>query len=160
MARKRTDLSEAMEDYLEAIYHISNEEKGGARPGLIAQRMKVHKSTVTIALRHLHALSLISYSPYQEVHLTVEGFRHAESVIRRHDLFRRFLLDVLEVEPVLAEKTACRLEHALPQQIVERFTLFVDEYLETKSNSDAKKESSAPIREKQEGPSVFHGHIY
>ena len=132
MTKKTADLSEAMEDYLEAIYHISREEGGGVKPGLIAQRMKVHKSTVTIALRNLDALKLINYSPYHEVHLTVEGFHRAESVIYRHKIFYRFLHDVLEIETDLAEKTACRLEHALPPQIVERFATFVNDILNSK----------------------------
>ena len=124
-ARKQTRLSEAMEDYLEAIYHISAEEGGGVKPGLVANRLGVHKSTVTIALRQLDALKMVSYSPYQEVHLTIEGFKHAESVIKRHDVFYRFLKDVLEVDDELAEKTACRLEHALPPEIVDRFVDYV-----------------------------------
>ena len=41
-------LSANMEDYLEAIYHIS-EEKQAARAKDIADRVKVNKSTVTVA---------------------------------------------------------------------------------------------------------------
>jgi len=124
-AQKPTRLSEAMEDYLEAIYHISAEEGGGVKPGLIASRLGVHKSTVTVALRHLEALKMISYSPYQEVHLTVDGFKHAESVIKRHEIFYQFLKEVLEVDDALAEAAACRLEHALPPEIVDRFVEYV-----------------------------------
>lgn len=131
--RKQTPLSETMEDYLEAIYHISAEE-GGVKPGRIATRLGVHKSTVTIALRHLEALKMISYSPYQEVHLTVAGFKHAESVIKRHEVFYRFLKDVLEVDDSLAEQTACRLEHALPPEIVDRFVDYVRDQVTRKQN--------------------------
>jgi len=123
--RKQASLSDTMEDYLEAIYHISAEEGGGVKPGLIANRLGVHKSTVTIALRQLETLKMISYSPYQEVHLTVDGFKHAESVIKRHEVFYRFLKDVLDVNDELAEATACRLEHALPAEIVDRFVDYV-----------------------------------
>ena len=133
-ARKHTQLSEAMEDYLEAIYHISVEEGGGVKPGLISSRLGVHKSTVTIALRQLDSLKLISYSPYQEVHLTVEGFKHAESVIKRHKVFYHFLKDVLEIDHELAEHTACRLEHALPAEIVDRFVDYVHEQVALKKN--------------------------
>ena len=125
MTRKQTRVSETMEDYLEAIYHISEEEGCGVKPGLIASRLGVHKSTVTVALRHLDALKLICYSPYQEVHLTVDGFKHAESIIKRHEVFYRFLKEVLEVDDELAEKTACRMEHALPTEIVDRFVDYV-----------------------------------
>jgi len=131
-ARKQTHISEAMEDYLEAIYHISAEKGGGVKPGLISSRLGVHKSTVTIALRHLDTLKLICYSPYQEVHLTVEGFKHAESVIKRHEVFYRFLKEVLDVDNETAEKTACRLEHALPTEIVDRFVEYVSSQIALK----------------------------
>ena len=123
--RKLARLSEAMEDYLEAIYHISSDQGGGVKPGLIANRLGVHKSTVTIALRQLETLKMISYSPYQEVHLTVIGFKHAESVIKRHEVFYHFLKDVLDIDDELAEATACRLEHALPAEIVDQFVEYV-----------------------------------
>jgi len=135
-ARKQTNISETMEDYMEAIYHISAEEGGGVKPGLISSRLGVHKSTVTVALRHLDALKLISYSPYQEVHLTVEGFKHAESIIRRHEVFYRFLKEVLEVDGTLAEKTACRMEHALPVEIVDRFVEYVSKQIALKQSTE------------------------
>jgi DtxR family Mn-dependent transcriptional regulator len=121
-----------MEDYLEAIYHISHEQGGGVKPGLISLRLGVHKSTVTIALRQLDRMKLISYSPYQEVHLTVDGFKHAESVIKRHTVFFHFLRDVLDIETDLAERTACRLEHALPPEIVDQFVIYVHNEMERK----------------------------
>jgi DtxR family Mn-dependent transcriptional regulator len=134
--QKQTRLSEAMEDYLEAIYHIASEGGGGVKPGFIASRLDVHKSTVTIALRHLEALKMISYSPYREVHLTVLGFKHAESVIQRHEVFYRFLKDVLGVDNMLAEKAACRLEHALPTEIVNRFVDYVQAQVSHKQKAD------------------------
>ena len=138
-ARKQTCLSEAMEDYLEAIYHISAEECGGVKPGLIASRLGVHKSTVTVALRQLDAQKLICYTPYQEVHLTVEGFKHAESIIKRHNVFYRFLKEVLEIDDLLAETVACRLEHALPTEIVDKFVEYVQTQvsLKQKDNDDS-----------------------
>jgi len=137
--RRNSQLSEAMEDYLEAIYHISHEQGGGVKPGLISLRLGVHKSTVTIALRQLDHMKLISYSPYQEVHLTVDGFKHAESVIKRHNVFFHFLRDVLEIETELAERTACRLEHALPAEIVDRFVTYVHDEIEKKREKNLAK---------------------
>ena len=131
-AHKQSHLSETMEDYLEVIYHISSEVKGGVKPGQIAIRLGVHKSTVTIALRHLAALKMISYSPYQEVHLTVDGFKQAEMIIKRHEVFHLFLKDVLGVDDALAEQTACRLEHALPAEIVDRFVEYVHDQVTLK----------------------------
>lgn len=118
--RKRPEQSEAMEDYLKTIYQIADEEGEGVKPGFIAKRLNVHKSTVTIALRNLETQGLINYSPYQEIHLTVKGFKHAEDIMKRHAVVYNFLKNTLKIENELAEQTACRLEHILPNEIIQR----------------------------------------
>ena len=52
-------LSSNMEDYLEAIFHISK-EKQAARAKDIADRLMVNKSSVTGALRSLSEKGLVN----------------------------------------------------------------------------------------------------
>ena len=65
-------LSSNMEDYLEAIYHISS-EKQAARAKDISDRLKVNKSSVTGALRSLSEKGLVNYAPYDIITLTAVG---------------------------------------------------------------------------------------
>jgi DtxR family Mn-dependent transcriptional regulator len=116
-----------MEDYLEAIYHLQQEHRE-ARSCQIAERMGVHKSTVSTALRHLGELELVHYRPYQAVTLTRQGRRKAESVVCRHRVICQFLQEVLGVEEKEAEENACRMEHAFSPDVFERFVRFVGEY--------------------------------
>jgi DtxR family Mn-dependent transcriptional regulator len=118
-------LSASMEDYLEAIFHIVL-EKQVARVKDIAGRLKVHKSSVTAALRNLANHKLINYAPYDMVTLTPQGTTLAQDIVRRHEALRDFFVKVLTIEEHLAEEVACRMEHAIPRVIVDRLILFSD----------------------------------
>ncbi len=122
----RTDkhLSASLEDYLEAIYHIV-EAKQAARAKDIVERLGVHNSSVTQALRSLSEKGLVNYAPYDLVTLTEEGQVVAANVVDRHQALRSFLIEVLGLDPETAEADACRLEHDVSQQVVERLRLFM-----------------------------------
>lgn len=122
-------LSASMEDYLEAILLLERQNRV-ARVTDIATLLEVAKPSVTSALSHLKRLGLLRHRPYSPVRLTAKGRRRAEEVARRHEVLKSFLVDVLAVEPAKAEKAACRVEHAVGSEIVERlmqFTRFVED---------------------------------
>jgi len=73
-------LTEALEDYLEAIYDIIS-NKGGVRVKNISERLKVRNSSVTAALRSLKEAQFINYEPYGVISLTPSGYR--EGVVSR-----------------------------------------------------------------------------
>jgi DtxR family Mn-dependent transcriptional regulator len=80
---------------------------------------------VTGALRVLAHKGLINYAPYDIITLTPEGKRISEQVVRRHKALRDFFVKVLLLEPDLADKAACKMEHGLPVEILVRLTRFV-----------------------------------
>lgn len=116
-------LSESLEDYLEAIYHIERDARV-ARAGDIASRLGVSRPSVTGALRLLAERELIHYAPYSNITLTPEGRRVAAAVARRHGILRDFLEKVLSVPPDDAERAACRMEHVLEAPVMSRFLEF------------------------------------
>ena len=115
-----------LEDYLEAIFNLSRFDRG-ARSRDIAEALNVHKSTVTSALRALAQMRLVNYAPYEAVTLTEEGLKVAKDVVQRHETLKGFFTDVLDVEPEMAEKAACGMEHSMPREIVEKLALFAVE---------------------------------
>lgn len=117
-------LTASLEDYLEAIYHIM-EQKPAALPKDIAKEMNVRSSSVTGALHALSERGLVNYEPYEVITLTPEGEAAAEDVVKRHVALRNFFVKVLCVDESDAEDAACKLEHAVPQNIRERFVKFV-----------------------------------
>jgi DtxR family Mn-dependent transcriptional regulator len=118
-------LSASLEDYLEAIYHIS-EEKRAAKSKDISARLGVNKSSVTGALKALSKRGLVNYAPYDIITLTPEGLAGAESITRRHEVFSEFLESILGVGQEEAERNACRVEHALSSDIVNRLRQFME----------------------------------
>ncbi|VAW41373.1 hypothetical protein MNBD_DELTA04-599 [hydrothermal vent metagenome] len=116
-------LSASLEDYIEAIYNIVA-EKEVARGKDIAARLSVSGASVTEAVRSLAKKGLINYAPYEAISLTDTGRRAAEDVVRRHNALKRFFVSVLAVDKDLAEQGACRVEHAAPQEIIDRIISF------------------------------------
>lgn len=118
-------LTASLEDYLEAIFHIIA-EKQAVRPKDIAKRLRVSNSSVTGALRSLADKKLINYAPYDVIALTADGRKVAKDVVRRHETLRDFFVRVLAVEYAEADEAACRMEHAIPKTILERFIDFAN----------------------------------
>ena len=118
-------LTATLEDYLETISRLIV-AKGSARVRDIAESLSVHKSTVTTALQSLCEKKLISYSPYEKATLTLLGWSVAQQIVRRHEVVSRFLSEVLAVRKDVAEENACRIEHAIDREVLDRLLRFVD----------------------------------
>lgn len=112
-------VTHALEDYLKAIYQLSEE----ARPVIsarIAAETGVSPSTIFATLRRLAKEGYVTINRRKEIHLTSEGKRVAENIVRRHFLTERFLTDLLGLDWVKAHQEAHRLEHAISQDVEER----------------------------------------
>ncbi len=125
---KENTLTASQEDYLAAIYHIS-EEKMAARAKDIAKYLDVRASSVTGALRTLGGLELVNYAPYDLITLTDKGRKAAKDIVRRHSALKQFFINVLGIDKKQAEDAACKMEHTIPKEIVERLVKY-SEYVE------------------------------
>jgi len=114
-----------MEDYLEVIYHLERERRI-ARVRDIANRLGVKMSSVTSALKSLGARGLIQYDPHQYISLTTRGVETAREIVRKHEVLKRFLVKVLQVDGSAAEDNACRIEHHLDPEVIEKLVRFVE----------------------------------
>lgn len=121
----REALSSNMEDYLEAIFHISA-EKQAARAKDIAERLKVNKSSVTGALRSLSEKGYVNYAPYDIITLTAAGQVLAKDVVRRHETLKDFFVKILLIDDAEAEEASCKVEHAISETILDRMINFVE----------------------------------
>jgi len=108
-----------LEDYLKAIYQLSEEAKPviAAR---IAVETGVSASTIFATLRRLAKEGYVTINRRKEIHLTSDGKRVAENIVRRHFLTERFLTDLLGLDWVKAHQEAHRLEHAISQEVEDR----------------------------------------
>jgi len=116
-------LSESMEDYLEIIYRLE-EKKGFARTSDISSFFGHKPSSVTGMLQKLDEQALVNYEKYRGVTLTAKGKQLAKDVSRRHETLVSFL-KVLGIDKEIAEEDACRIEHAVHKETIERLRKFV-----------------------------------
>ncbi len=122
------ELTESLEDYLEAIFRVIMKNQV-ARPKDILKQMNVAGGSLTGALRILAKRKLINYVPYELITLTSQGAVIAERVFRRHEQLRNFLCGVLQVEYSAADAAACKMEHVIPTDIIDklvRFAAFIE----------------------------------
>lgn len=119
MPKKRNFMGESLEDYTEAIYEL--EKKNGlARVTDISNRLSVSKPSVTEALSILKEKGIIIYSPYKPINLTPKGKSLAKKIKKKHDILRDFLEKILKVESEKAKIYACKMEHILEKEMVDR----------------------------------------
>lgn len=119
------ELSASQEDYLEAIYNIS-QEKQAAKSKDIALALGVRAPSVTSALRHLLSLGLVNYAPYDLITLTSKGEKIAQDIVKRHQALNKFFTTVLGVDPAEADEAACKMEHVVSKLILERLIQYAD----------------------------------
>lgn len=117
-------LSSHMEDYLEAIYFLTQVQPE-AHAAQIADNLGVKRASVTSALRLLSDKGLINYQPYKGITLTPEGLRLGEEVARRHAILKRFIRDILGMPGDQAEEIACKMEHVTNPAFMHRMVEFI-----------------------------------
>ena len=91
----------------------------------LAARLGIQPASVTGMVKRLADMSLVSYTPYGAVTLIAEGRHAALSVIRRHRLIERFLVDTLGVPWDEVHDEAHKLEHTLSDALVDRIEAFL-----------------------------------
>jgi len=116
-------ISASMEDYLETIFRIVSKQKV-ARPKDIVESLGVTGPSVTKALHWLSNHGLINYAPFELISLTEKGTQAAKDVVRRHEALRDFFVQILAVDEKSAEDAACKMEHCISAEILERLIQF------------------------------------
>jgi DtxR family Mn-dependent transcriptional regulator len=116
---QRKPLSASLQDYLEAIFVIIA-NKGGVRSKDIAHHLGIKAASVTTALQSLAKSKHINYQPYEVISLTSKGIKEAKSIIHKHEALKDFFVQILGAEAKNAEEAACKIEHVIPSDLIER----------------------------------------
>jgi len=120
MPSAASHMTRSLEDYLESIYTIQARESV-ARVGDIAADLGVSPASVTPAMKRLSEMGLVKYSKRRYVELTPEGEDTARRTLVRHNILTRFLSEILGMDPDLAERDACAMEHYLSNEALMGF---------------------------------------
>ena len=122
---QKQELTPTMEDYLETIFLLSK-EKGAIRVKNIARNLGVKMPTVTNMLKTLCERGFIDYEKHEYLVLTEKGRAVGQAVDRRHDKIRAFLTDILKIGSSLADEEACRMEHGMSEETLDKLTKFME----------------------------------
>jgi len=119
------ELSQSLEDYLEAIYLISKDKKI-IRVKDVVVRMKVKTASVIGALKKLETKGLIEHERYGYIELTEFGIKRALKIYEKHSTLLYFIHNILGVEKKISEKDACNIEHYISDETLEKLIDFIN----------------------------------
>jgi DtxR family transcriptional regulator, Mn-dependent transcriptional regulator len=109
--------TEAIEDYLKAIYALSQRRQGPVQNGELAERLGVAPATATAMVKKLAGLGLIEYEPYRGATLAPAGEKVALETIRHHRLLETFLAEALGMPEDRVHEEAEVLEHHISEEL-------------------------------------------
>jgi Mn-dependent DtxR family transcriptional regulator len=121
-------LHESGEDYLETIL-ILHERTGFVRSIDIASELGYSKPSISRAMGILKEHGFITVKQDGQIVLTEDGEKRAKSVYSKHLLLTRFLNEVLGVSHENSDLDACKIEHVISEETVEKLRHFVERYL-------------------------------
>ena len=107
---------DAVEQYLETVLEL---EEFGIVPmrARIVERLGVSAPAVSETVKRLEREGFLTMDEDRVLHLTLSGRAYATTVLRRHRLAELLLVDVLKVPWAEVHEEACRLEHAISDNI-------------------------------------------
>jgi DtxR family transcriptional regulator, Mn-dependent transcriptional regulator len=119
------ELSFTEENYLKAIYRLS---EGGTKSVLtneLAELLSTKAASVTDMIKKLSIKNLIQYEKYYGVKITRQGKAEALMVVRKHRLWETFLVEKLQFTWDEVHDVAEQLEHIQSNLLIEK----LDEFL-------------------------------
>jgi len=118
-------ISSTEENYLKAIFELSDKMEGAIPTNAIASIMNTSAASVTDMLKRLTEKGYTLYEKYKGVRLSPSGEKVATQLIRKQRLWETFMVEKLnfswdEVHPV-----AEQLEHIQSEQLIDRLDNFL-----------------------------------
>lgn len=113
------DLTISGEDYLKAIYQLSEAGSPATTTG-IAEALALTAPSVSGMVKRLADAGLLEHLPYKGVTLTEAGRQEALRMLRRHRLIEAYLVSFLGYGWDTVHDEAERLEHAVSDDLVNR----------------------------------------
>lgn len=120
-----TELTVTEENYIKAIFHLSEDAEKSVATNEIAAQVNATAASVSDMLKKLQQKKLIIYEKYYGVRLTVEGHKRAVAIVRKHRLWEVFLVDKLGYSWDKIHDLAEQLEHIRSEELIERLDNFL-----------------------------------
>ncbi len=117
--------SSTEENYIKAIFHLSEDGDENISTNDIAKAVNATAASVTDMLKKLKQKKIITYEKYQGVRLTKEGDKIGKSIVRKHRLWEVFLVDKLGYSWDKIHDIAEQLEHIRSEEMIDKLDKFL-----------------------------------
>lgn len=109
---------ESREMYLKTIL-ILCKESDFVRSVDVANRLDYSKPSVSRAVKNLLKEGAITVADNGKIELSKKGLQEALNIYDKHQTLTKIFIDILGLDPVLAERDACRVEHVISDETFE-----------------------------------------
>jgi DtxR family Mn-dependent transcriptional regulator len=116
----------AASEYLEALYEMA-EEGIPTQQARLAEWLDVTPASVSEAVKRLGKRGLLEVAGDRRLRFTRQGRRVAESLVRRHRLAERFLVEVVGLPWHLAHEEATEWGRVISDRVEERLVELLDD---------------------------------
>lgn len=121
------EFTSSLEDYIEALGFLSA-ELPEVRITDVALRLEVSKASASRAMTTLREAGYVEQRKYGALRLTGLGAEKAGEVAARHKLLEAFLSGVLGVQNETARLDACRMEHVMSAESIEKLQKYMENF--------------------------------
>ena len=118
------NLTNSQEEYLKAIYMLSNNNKE-IRVTDIANKLNITKPSVNKGIKNLAQIDMVNYKTYGEITLTDKGMLEAKRILKKFDVAKLFLTEVLGIDEKRAEEDAKNIKYALSSESEKKLEEYV-----------------------------------
>ena len=122
-------MSATLEEYLKTIYTLIA-KTSSARVTDIAKELSCSKPSVNRAIKNLRDLDLVEYEVYGDINLTYQGEEKAKEIIKKHDIIKMFLVDILDIDEKDAEEEAKSMKHAMSPDTTKKLEKYISKIMD------------------------------
>ena len=73
---------------------------------------------------------MIEYEAYGDINLTYKGEEQAKEIIKKHDIIKMFLVDILEVDEKDAEEEAKSMKYAISPDTTKKLEKYISKIMD------------------------------
>ncbi len=115
---------ESSEMYLETILML-REQNGKVKSIDVANELNYTKASVSVAMKQLRENEYVRFEGDNSITLLPKGEEIAKAVFEKHQVLTKALIK-LGVDPVIASKDACKMEHVVSEETLIAIKKFND----------------------------------
>jgi DtxR family Mn-dependent transcriptional regulator len=113
------------EDCLEALYKIASESTQPVSFAVLSRELRMSDADIRTILNELEQEGHITLLSGGDVVLTDTGRALGEGVLRKHHTLECFLTEMLGMDADKASQEACRLEHDVSDETIDRLSTYI-----------------------------------